>query len=160
MVTKKQAAPADAPADDAISFADLASEAAMVDGSVTTTPGAAVAAPVDPTQQAAGELKDVLLIARNIVAPTFGWWPEFGLVWSDAQIASVAAGAAAVMEKHGWTTGDLFAQWGPYIALGVATVPPAIATRQAFQARKESDARRVAEQRRAAQEAAANGNPQ
>ena len=158
-------APTSAGADQdeaATSYADLASEAAAIDSGLTA-PGAgssalAIAAP-DPIEAQAKELIDVLTLARQIVSPMFAWWPDFAAVWSDAQLASVANGGAQVMAKHGWTTGALFAEYGPYIALGVATIPPAIATHHAIKARQ---AQAAAEQAQARARAARGdrGDPQ
>lgn len=158
--------PADAPAaavdqvDEATSFADLAGEAALIDTG-SAAPGAAVAtvAP-DPVATQAKELLDVLTLARQIVAPMFAWWPDFAAVWSDPQLASVANGGALVMEKHGWTTGAMFQEFGPYIALGVATIPPAIATHQAIKARQAQAAAEAHARARAARNGGDRGDPQ
>lgn len=124
-----------APAGDP--FAGLSEQASMIEAG--QAPGApAVAAPADTT---ADELLGALSMARLILAPGFAWWPEFGTVWGDATLRGIADGGAAVMQKHGWTMGDVFTEWGPYFALIGATAPPAFATYQAMMQRKE-EARR------------------
>jgi hypothetical protein len=84
----------------------------------------------------AGELRQALGMLRLMAAPAFAWWPHFGECWSDRQLDAIAQAGAAVMQRQGLTMGDLFAQWGPYIALVTATAPPAIATYAAIKHRK------------------------
>jgi hypothetical protein len=48
------------------------------------------------------------------------------------------------MVRHGWSMGDLFDRFGPYLALGMATVPPSLVTWQAIkQQRARSAVRQV-----------------
>lgn len=89
------------------------------------------------------ELRDALFMLRMMAAPAVDWWPLFEKVWSDRQIEAIAAAGAAVMERHGWTMGELMGQWGPYIALVGAVLPPSLVTYQAIKARREEQQRQV-----------------
>ena len=88
---------------------------------------------------AATELLCALQLARVIVLPAFEWWPEFARTWSDPQLQAIAQAGADVMTRHGWTMGELMAQWGPYIALAGATLPPCLVTYQAMRNRGQAD---------------------
>lgn len=77
-----------------------------------------------------------LQMARMVAAPAFKWWPDFAACWSDSQLEQVANAGAQVMARHDITMGELMSEWGPYIALGVATIPPGLATYTAIKARR------------------------
>jgi hypothetical protein len=119
-------------------FQDLSAEAASLEGG-PPVPGTAAAANMDAAtiQQTAEELLQALQMARLLVQGMFTWWPDFAAVWGDSTLKGISGGGAAVMQRHGWTMGDLFSKWGPYIALAGATAPPCIATYQAIQHQKE-----------------------
>lgn len=138
MELKEEGAPAALDADMARELAALQGEAAAVEGHAPAAPGAA---PQATDADTAAELLGALEMARMMVAPMFAWWPEFAATWSDAQLEKIAEGGAAVMQRHGWTLGGLFSEFGPYIALAGATLPPAFVTYQAMQARRENEAR-------------------
>ncbi len=118
-------------------FAHLEAEAAALEGGPPVA-GSAEAAQAETAQlaQTAEELRQALDMARLMVRPMFGWWQHFDATWSDRALAGIAAGGAAVMVKHGWTMGELFAEWGPYIALAGATLPPTLVTYGAIRQRK------------------------
>lgn len=82
---------------------------------------------------AAQELFGALQMLRMMAAPMMGWWRDFGTVWSDQTLQGIAEGGAQVMERHGWTLGDAWGQFGPYIALIGAALPPSLVTWQAIQ---------------------------
>lgn len=84
----------------------------------------------------AGELRQALAMIRLMAEPAFAWWTQYRECWSDRQLDAIAKAGAAVMQRHGLTMGELFAQWGPYIALATATAPPALATYAAIKHRK------------------------
>ncbi|MCV2361649.1 hypothetical protein LNV08_22010 [Paucibacter sp. TC2R-5] len=118
-------------------------------------------APPDPTQQqaaqvaavvesTAAELQSALELVRMMAAPLMSWWPEFGTVWNDRTLQEISAGGAAVMERHGWTVGDAFSKFGPYIALAGATLPPALVTYQAIKLNSAEQRRQQQPQRRQA----------
>lgn len=86
----------------------------------------------------AAELLEALTMARVLVSPMMAWWPEFATVWGDATLRKVADAGAQVMDRHGWTMGQAFTQFGPYIALAVATLPPLLVTRRAIKERKQA----------------------
>lgn len=118
-------------------FAHLEAEAAALEGGPPIA-GSAEAAQAEGAQlaQTAEELSQALGMARLMVRPMFGWWQGFDATWSDRTLQGIAAGGAAVMVKHGWTMGELFAEWGPYIALAGATLPPSLVTYGAIKQRK------------------------
>lgn len=129
----------EAPAAANDAFAGLQAQAAMIEtGAAPGAPGAPAAAPPDNTAE---ELLSALTLARLMLAQAFAWWPEFPHVWSDAALRGIAEGGAAVMQKHGLTMGGVLSEWGPYLALIGATAPPAFATYQAMQDRKERERR-------------------
>lgn len=132
-------------------FEHLAAEAAAIEGGppIPGTPEAAQseAATLATTQ---AELFQALGMARMLVAPMFRWWPSFGDTWGDNTLNGIAAGGAAVMFKHGWTMGDLFAEWGPYLALAGATIPPSLVTYAAIKQQKAAHA--AAQQRQQKQQ--------
>lgn len=81
-------------------------------------------------------LRDALGMARMIASPAFQWWDDFGNCWSDNQLDAISDAGAQVMQRHNITMGELFTQYGPYIALIGATLPPGLATYTAIKARK------------------------
>lgn len=86
-------------------------------------------------------LREALGMARMIAKPALSWWDDYEACWSDRQLDAISAAGAAVMLRHGVTMGELFEQYGPYIALLGATVPPGLATYSAIKARKAEQAR-------------------
>lgn len=84
------------------------------------------------------DLLGALEMARAMVEPMFDWWEDFGRVWGDTTLQRIANGGALVMQRHGWTLGDVMGQFGPYIALGMATIPPSFVTYKAVQAHKKA----------------------
>lgn len=117
----------------------LAAEAAFIDaGAAGPAPGATTALP--PSNNA-DDLRGALQLARVMLTPAFAWWPQFGEVWNDRTLDGIAAAGGQVMDRHGWTMGEVMTTWGPYVALAVATAPPVLATAQAVKA-----ARRAAEE--------------
>ena len=92
-------------------------------------------------EQNQAALREALGMGRMIAAPAFAWWADFGSCWSDRQLDSIAAAGAAIMVRHGVTMGELFEQYGPYLMLLGATVPPGLATYTAIKARKAEAAR-------------------
>lgn len=96
----------------------------------------AAAAVADLTAANRQALRDALGMARMIAKPAMAWWPDFGTCWSDKQLDAISAAGAAVMARHDLTFGELAAQYGPYIALAGATLPPGLATYAAIKARR------------------------
>jgi hypothetical protein len=120
-------------------LAGLAAEAA---GLEVPADGAAPGAPGDaPGVSVSEELLSALVMARLVVSPMFAWWPDFERVWADATLRGISQAGAQVMERHGWTMGQLMGQWGPYIGLIAAAAPPAFVTYKAIQQQRESEAR-------------------
>lgn len=143
-----QAAPAGADQADAPGAApDLAALDAIAHQAGQAAPGAA-AAPgqvAEAVSSNASELLGALQMARMMVAPMFAWWPDFGQVWGDPTLQGIAQSGGAIMDKHGWTTGGLWGEFGPYAALAMATLPPAFVTVQAIKAQKAEAERKARE---------------
>lgn len=104
-------------------------------------------------------LREALGMARMIAKPALAWWADYEACWSDRQLDAISAAGAAVMLRHGVTMGELFEQYGPYIALLGATVPPGLATYSAIKARK-AELARPAPPQHAAPPPAPAANPQ
>lgn len=119
-------------------FAHLAAEASTLEGG-PPLPGTpeAEASEAQALQQTAEELRQALEAARMLVSPLFAWWPEFGRVWGDGTLQGIATNGAAVMQRHGLSMGEVWAKWGPYIGLGMATVPPCVVTYAAVKQRAQ-----------------------
>lgn len=120
----------------------LLAEADAIEGAQVAAQAQAEAQAAQSTIEANREgLRDALGMARMIAAPAFGWWDDFGQCWSDRQLDAISEAGAQVMQRHGVTMGELMSQWGPYIALIGATVPPGLATYTAVKARKAEQAK-------------------
>lgn len=119
----------DQPATAGDPLAALEAQAAALESAAAPAalPGAA------PAMSTADELLSTLQMVRMMAAPVCAWWPEFGTVWSDAQIGQIAASGGQIMDRNGWTMGETMSTYGPYIALIGATLPPAAATYVAIQ---------------------------
>ncbi len=85
-------------------------------------------------------LVEVLQLARSMLAAGFAWWPHFGAVWNDGVLRGMAMNGAVIMQRQGWSVGDLMSKWGPYIGLLGVTAPAAYATYQAIQERRRQAA--------------------
>lgn len=117
-------------------LAALEAEAAALDAAAVPAPPAAVVqAEAQRAEDTVAALLEVLQFARSMAAPAMSWWADFGAVYSDEALHKIAAAGAVVMDRHGWTLGEMFEQWGPYVALAAAVAPPALATVHAFKAR-------------------------
>ncbi len=49
-------------------------------------------------------------------------------IWSDAQLLKIAEAIVALCQYHGWTVGQFFQEFGPYMQLAAALGLPALAT--------------------------------
>ncbi len=124
----------------------IAAEAAMLEGGPGQVPGA----PAAPALSTTAELAEALRLARSIGKAAFSDWPEYGVsVWSDDQLQAIATHGGAIMDRNGWTMGDLWATWGPYIGLAGATAPPALATYARIKQVKAEAAERERQRKRA-----------
>lgn len=88
---------------------------------------------------AAAELLQALQLLRLIAAPAMKWWEHFAEVWSDAQLIAISEAGAQVMQRHGWSMGELMSKWGPYLALVSAVGLPGLATYQALAYKREQE---------------------
>lgn len=90
------------------------------------------------THSLAGEIEDALDMAAPF-AEAGMWWlkPEqFKALWGKETRKKIAAAAAAVMLKHGWSLGAVLEKYAPYIALGMAIAPSTVATVQLYKQAK------------------------
>jgi hypothetical protein len=82
------------------------------------------------------ELVEVLKLARSMVQPAVLWWADYERVWSDHTITAIAQNGVVIMIRQGWTVGEMFSKWGPYIGITAATLPAVLATVAAIKQRK------------------------
>lgn len=117
----------DAPdAEHVESLADIASAGAAID---------AAPAP-DPVQAArdiateAGEIQAALELLRATAIPFAPGHVQDPLlqVWNDNQLKQIAGAIVEICHLHGWTTGQFFGAYGPYIALAMAVGIPLAVT--------------------------------
>lgn len=131
---------ADAPqAPESLGLDALAAQAVELETGALP-PGMRPPEPAQVIADSSAELLGALTMARLLVAPMFEWWPKFGDTWSDGTLQGISTAGAQVMERHGWSLGDLMSSWGPYIALALATAPPTMVTLQAIKAEKARQA--------------------
>lgn len=90
------------------------------------------------THSLAGEIEDALDMAAPFAEASM-WWlkPEqFKALWGKETRKKIAAAAAVVMLKHGWSLGAVLEKYAPYIALGMAIAPSTVATVQLYKQAK------------------------
>ena len=121
----------------------LAEAEALESGAAAKVEQAQEAQAASEQEQARAELREALGMLRMMAAPAMDWWPMFAKVWSDQQLDAISAAGAAVMMRHGWTMGELMGQWGPYLALVGAVLPPSLVTYQAIRQHREEQQRQV-----------------
>lgn len=94
------------------------------------------APPPDPAQAAqaiateAGEIQCALELLRAAAIPFAPDHVQDPLhaVWNDKQLGQIAAAIVEICHLHGWTTGQFFGAYGPYIALLMALGIPVAVT--------------------------------
>lgn len=125
-------------------FAHLDGRAQAIDGAEHERAAEAEARELaDGQAQAAGMVEDlvsVLKMARGMVGTAFVWWEHFAAVWNDDVLRGIAENGAILMQRHGWTMGQLMSKWGPYLGLFGAVAPAAYATWLAIEDRKKQQA--------------------
>jgi len=129
--------PADKPAEQAGGSDHVESLEAIAKQGAALEAGAALpGAPGAPVNQAAvtaaevaeiGAALSLLRAAALPFAPPHVQDP-LALIWSDQQLEKIAAAVVEICHLHGWTTGDFFDKYGPYLQLGMALGIPALAT--------------------------------
>lgn len=95
----------------------------------------------------ADDLASALAMAASVAEPAM-WWltPEqFKQYWGESVQRGIAASGAEIMRRHGVSMGDLFTQYGPYIALAGALGPSTLATVAAY---KREKAKAIEQQKR------------
>lgn len=138
-----QAKPATPGLEDLAAAAD-ANEA----GAQAETMQAAAKTEDKKAQSLASEIEDALDMAAPF-AEAGMWWlkpGQFEALWGKPSRKKIAVAAAAVMLKHGWELGAVLEKYAPYIALGMALAPSAVATVQLYkQAKNRAPAAAVVE---------------
>ncbi len=129
--------PADKPTEQAGGSDHVESLDAIAKQGAALEAGAALpGAPGAPVNQAAvtaaevaeiGAALSLLRAAALPFAPPHVQDP-LALIWSDQQLEKIAAAVVEICHLHGWTTGDFFDKYGPYLQLGMALGIPALAT--------------------------------
>jgi hypothetical protein len=111
-------------------FVESLDDIAKISAVADAEPGAQTPAVQTTTPSEAKEISAALSLVRAaavVFAPDHVQQPLL-LVWSDSQLEQIAAALVEVCKKHGWTVGDLFGTYGPYIQLAMAAGLPALAT--------------------------------
>lgn len=82
----------------------------------------------------AADLAGMLKALRGMAKPAVYWQTEaqFMELWSDSTMQAIAEPLAEIMRRHGLSMGDMLGKYAPYIALGMAVAPPALATLQGY----------------------------
>ena len=93
-------------------------------------PGAPGQAPAATDAAAAAEIAAALSLLRAAAVPFAPDHVQAPLeaVWSDKQLETIAAAVVEICKLNGWTTGDFFDRYGPYIQLCMALGIPSLAT--------------------------------
>lgn len=94
---------------------------------------------VEPQQDAqppqaaneAAEIVGLLTIASGLFAPVF---PSLQKIYTQETMQQIAAAAVPVMNKHGWSTGDVLGKYAEELALAAVALPVALATLQGVKA--------------------------
>ncbi len=110
----------------------LEAQAQALEGAAAPTANVPQVAASDP----AAELFSALQLVRMMAAPMMRWWADYLTVWSDDALRGIAQAGAQVMERHGWTMGEAWNRFGPYVALIGAALPPSLLTWQAIKLRQ------------------------
>lgn len=125
----------------------LAGEVAAVDalGAEGGAAGVEAQAQVvqDETVRQVEELKGLLQIVSGLFVPMF---PKLAEIYTDQTCGALAMATIPVMQKHGWTTGDLMGKWGPEIGLLSVAAPVGIATYQVIAEAREEAKKKEKEQ--------------
>lgn len=90
-------------------------------------------APAQQAQDEAQEVAEVALALELLRAAALPLAPEHVqepllTLWSDGQLKKIAQAVIELCKFHGWTVGQFFSDYGPYIQLCVALGMPLLAT--------------------------------
>lgn len=124
-VTKKQdpATPGEPDTGDHVESLDTIARLGSAMDAPAAVPGAS-------DQDEAAEIAVALQLLRAAAVP---FAPDHVqepllLVWSDKQLTKVAEAIVELCKFHGWTVGDFFTEYGPYLQLAMALGMPLLAT--------------------------------
>lgn len=97
---------------------------------LTGAPSAPGQPPAASDKADAAEIAAALALLRAAALP---FAPDhvqdaLGQIWSDKQLEQIASAIVEICKLYGWTTGDFFDRYGPYIQLAMALGLPALAT--------------------------------
>lgn len=84
----------------------------------------------DPSEAATAEIAAALELLRAAALP---FAPDhvqapLAMIWTDKQLERIAAAVVDLCEYHGWTVGEFFTQYGPYLQLLAALGMPILGT--------------------------------
>ena len=84
----------------------------------------------DPSEAATAEIAAALELLRAAALP---FAPDhvqapLAMIWTDKQLERIAAAVVDLCEFHGWTVGEFFSQYGPYLQLLAALGMPILGT--------------------------------
>lgn len=84
----------------------------------------------DPSEAATLEIAAALELLRAAALP---FAPDhvqapLAMIWTDKQLERIAAAVVELCEFHGWTVGEFFSQYGPYLQLLAALGMPILGT--------------------------------
>lgn len=129
-------------------------------GDETGQPGATgaagpSAAPVDP-ENAPGvaDLVNVLELVREVSEPMLteaGIFHEgqIGAIWDEGALRRIAAPVVQICDRHGVAMGEALDRFGPYVALTIGLLAPALATYKVVKINKAAKGEGDGQQREA-----------
>lgn len=129
-VTKKAEAPAAQPQDAGDHVESLESIAAL---GTQLDPVAGGSDQVQAGQDDAAAAMEIAAALELLRAAALPFAPEhtqtpLGLIWSDPQLERIAKAIVELCKFHGWTVGEFFSEYGPYLQLMAALGMPLLAT--------------------------------
>ena len=136
MVTVTQAKEPDVAANPGLA-AMLAEAEREEQGAIAVRTDAAAKAANAESDSMVEDIFDALCMVREFAAPPIedaGLLPvgKLETIWTDAVLRKIAKPAAQIMQRHGFSLGEILDRWGPYLALIAALATPSMATYNAI----------------------------
>lgn len=104
--------------------AALIAQGAALDAEAAPQPIDAQGAPIAPTDYGT----EAAMLVSTLVLIAGPFFPSIPKIWTDAKQKAVAAAAAPVLEKYGFTMGDFMGAWKEEITLLVVAGPLVLET--------------------------------
>lgn len=111
--------------------ANLSAEDAALIGQGAALDGAALPPPVDAAGNAVAPVdygSEASMLLKALVGIAAPFYPSVPRIWTPDKQSAVAAAAAPVMEKYGFTLGDFMGQWGEELTLLIVAGPVVLET--------------------------------